>query len=128
MPDTNTAAHLKDEATGARPIPVLDHNIYTDPSEDENKRLFRQDLAAWCSQWTLAVSLPIMARADELYEQPSVRILARRWRIADEGWRAYRKRLLIDAARTGSWEETDIELHRSDREAYGTALHALLVR
>lgn len=57
-------------------IPVLDR-VQCDTEDDF--ALFADNLARWCAQWVPTISVPIMRKARDLYEDTAVCILLGKW-------------------------------------------------
>lgn len=110
-------------------LPVLSgKNVYTDPVESENVRMFRNQLAEWCNQWVWEIGVPVMQRCSELYKNDAVRILVSKWFIANHEYMSYRVRDLRDAADNEDFSIPEVDLYADDRNAYNMALRALLIK
>lgn len=113
-------------------LPVLSH-----PQCDtyEDFELFADDLAMWCSKWVPEIGVPIMRKAEDLYENAAVCILLGKWRDA---YKSERRDVRARLRRAAMGDEFDHEaeggeyefsksVFRSDLEHYSQALYALLV-
>lgn len=115
-------------------MPVLDR---PQCETEEDFALFADHLSRWCAQWVPTISVPIMRRAQALYDDTAVCILLGKWYdLKLKTTKDMHERLL--RAATGdewSWERegSDDEFSEGsnlDRElltGYSDALRALLI-
>lgn len=121
-------------ATPTATLPILDR---PQCETEDDFALFADHLARWCAQWVPSVSVPIMRKAQALYDETAVCILLGNWydlklkTVKDQHER------LLRAANDDEWsweqegreEEYDYpsSLDREELSGYNDALRALLI-
>lgn len=103
---------------------------------EEDFDLFTDHLARWCAQWVPEIAVPIMRKADVLYDNAAVCILLGKWTsnkrqsVADTHERLLRAATgeEFECESEGSEFEFSESVYRREAGSYSDALYALLVQ
>ena len=101
-----------------------------DPDKLNNFEFFADCLALWAAQYVPEIMAPIAKNAEELFDVAAIRILLGKWHDAYHKEREHERSIFSMVAR-GSLEDATPDVftsfYKSEKNAYNTALYALII-